>query len=57
MGLDMYLYGERFLWHDEEELKDKIKVNFPELDEGVDVSIVRVNLVIGEKLMPFIIGL
>jgi len=31
MGLDMYLNAKRHLWYNEDELADKVSVNFPEL--------------------------
>lgn len=31
MGLDMYLSAKRFLWHNEDELANKISQEFPEL--------------------------
>lgn len=34
MGLDMYLNAKRFLWFNEDELKDKLTSNFPELGEA-----------------------
>ena len=34
MGLDMYLYAKRFLWHSEDELANALTENFPELGDA-----------------------
>ena len=44
MGLDMYLNAKRFLWHNEEELSNKLTENFPELGEA------RVKEVVAEAM-------
>lgn len=40
MGLDMYLYAERYVWYNEEELSDKVRDIFPELPKEVNIKTV-----------------
>ena len=35
MGLDMYLFAKRFMWYNEDNLKQEVASAFPELPEGV----------------------
>lgn len=38
MGLDMYLRAERYMWYNEDELKDAVGQCFPELPEGASIK-------------------
>lgn len=44
MGLDMYLKAERFMWYNEDDLKDAVGQNFPELPAGATVRSVEVDI-------------
>jgi hypothetical protein len=40
MGLDMYLNAKRYMWYNEDELKDVVGAAFPELPEGAKIKTV-----------------
>lgn len=41
MGLDMYLRAERYVWWNEDDLKNELGKHFPELPEGTSVKSVE----------------
>ena len=44
MGLDMYLQAERYMWYNEDLLKEEVGRAFPELPEGAKVKTVTAEI-------------
>jgi len=44
MGLDMYLRAERYIWYNEDEIKDEVKKSFPELPDGAEIKQVEAEI-------------
>ena len=44
MGLDMYLNAKRYMWYNEDDLKNNVKSSFPELPDGCTPKTVTVEV-------------